>query len=257
MAPIWSYNDEDDNGAYNNLKFDHSDRFLSDMLKMLREGSYNDVCIKLHYGEIKANKSVLAARCEYFDATFRWKDNNNHEVEEIVITDCSKKIIMTRIIEYIFTGVLQIKDLNFLEFLELKDQVRKMLPGDELEKQIEDIFKDEDNAYYLRNSSLNILPTKAEVVKALSRVENGNLQSEVVAELAREIERSTIIITGDQKEIEKAVAVSNLLSLGVVETLQHLELHSKREREILQHLDLELINAEPRDFFTGSWISSG
>ena len=208
-----------------NLKFDLSERFLSDMLKMFRDGSYNDVCIKLHDGEIKANKSVLAARCNYFDATFRWKDNNNHEVEEIVITDCSKKI-MTRIIEYIFTGVLQAKNLNFLEFLELKDQVRKMFPGDELEGQIEDILKDEDNDYYSPYSSFNILPTKEEVVNALSRVENGNLQSEVMAELAREIERSCsfIIITGDQKKIEKAVAVSNLLSLGVIETVQHLKL---------------------------------
>ena len=231
QGPIW---DEEDNGGYK-LKFDLSERFLCDMQKMLREGSYNDVCIKLHDGEIKANKSVLAARCDYFDATFRWKDNNNHEVEEIVIKDCSKKI-MTRIIEYIFTGILQAKDLNLLEFLELKDQVRKMFPGDELEGQIEDILKyedndeyspyDEDNDEYSPYSILNILPTKAEAVKALSRVENGNLQSEVMAELAREIERScsTIIITDDPKELEKAVAVSNLLSLGVIETVQHLKL---------------------------------
>jgi len=225
--PIWSRSNDDneeegDNFGYN-LKFDLNERFLSDMLKMFREGSYNDVCIKLHDGEIKANKSVLAARCDYFAATFRWKENNNHEVEKIVITDCSKKI-MTRIIEYIFTGVLQTKDLKFLDFIELKDQVRKMFPGDELEGQIEDILKDEDNDYYLSNSSLNILPTNEEVVKALSRVENGNLQSAVMAELAREIERSTIIITGDPKQLEKAITLSNLFSLGVIESVQHLDL---------------------------------
>ena len=48
--------------------------------EMLRDGSLNDVCIKLHDGEIKANKSVLAKRCEYFAAAFRWKENNNQEV---------------------------------------------------------------------------------------------------------------------------------------------------------------------------------
>ena len=223
MAPIWSYNDEEE---FEELKFDLSERFLCDMQKMLREGSYNDVCIKLHDGEIKANKSVLAARCDYFDATFRWKHKNNHEVQEIVINDCSKKI-MTRIIEYIFTGILQTKDLNLLDFIELKDQVRKMFPGDELEGQIEDILTDVDNDEYSPSpyaySSLNILPTKAEAVKALSRVENGNLQSEVMAELAREIERScsTIFISGDPKQ---AIALSNLLSLGVIESVQHLDL---------------------------------
>ena len=101
----------------NELILDCSDRFLSDMMKMFRDGSFNDVCIKLHDGDIKANKSVLAARCEYFAATFRWKDNNNQEVEKIVVDDCSKKI-MTCIIEYIFTGILKATDLNLLDFLE-------------------------------------------------------------------------------------------------------------------------------------------
>ena len=232
--PFWRNNDESDQGL--ELNFDLSERFLSDMLKMIREGSYNDVCIKLHDGEIKANKSILAARCDYFDATFRWKDNNNQDVEEIVINDCSKKV-MTRIIEYIFTGVLKAKDLNLLEFLELKDQVRKMFPGDELEVQFEAILKDETNHNYLPSTSLDSLPTYDDVVKALSRVETGNLQSEVMAEFAREIEKShsDIIITrdtGNQEENEKAIALSNLLSLGVIETVKHLRLHPENLRSL-------------------------
>ena len=91
---------------YNVMGFDLRERFQNDMKEMLRDGSLNDVCIKLHDGEIKANKSVLAKRCEYFAATFRWKSNNNHDVEEIVVNDCSTKI-MTRIIEYLFTGILK------------------------------------------------------------------------------------------------------------------------------------------------------
>ena len=67
---------------------DRSKQFMSDMVKMLCDGSSDDVFIKLHDGEIKANKDVLAARCEYFAATFRWKSNNNHDVEEIVVNDC-------------------------------------------------------------------------------------------------------------------------------------------------------------------------
>ena len=148
----WGYKDDTCDCRRNKAKdrsikeFDFKDKFVNDMMKMLSDGSFNDVCIKLHDGEIKAIKNVLAARCEYFAATFRWKSNNNHNVEEIVINDCSKKI-MTRIIEYIFTGILKVKDLNLLEFLELKDQVRKMFPGDKLMGPIEEVLKIEDHRY--------------------------------------------------------------------------------------------------------------
>ena len=121
-------------------KFDLSDGLASDILKMFRDGSFNDVCIKLHDGEIKANKSVLAARSEYCAATFRWKANANQDMEEIVINDCSMKI-MNRIMEYIFYGILRAKDLKLLEFLELKNQFQKMFPGGELVGQIEHFLK--------------------------------------------------------------------------------------------------------------------
>ena len=153
---------------------DKSWQFVRDMMQMFHDGSFNDVCIKLHDGEIKANKSVLAARCEYFAATFRWKSNNNHDAEEIVVSDCSKKI-MTRIIKYLFSGVLKIDDLSLLELLQLRDQVRKMLPGEDLEEflleyvynpgPLTKMFQD----YYF-------FPDDEEIVKTLSLVESGNLQ---------------------------------------------------------------------------------
>ena len=59
----------------NVMGLDLREKFQNDMKEMLRDGSLNDVCIKLHDGEFKANKSVLAKRCEYFAATFRWKSN--------------------------------------------------------------------------------------------------------------------------------------------------------------------------------------
>ena len=161
--------------------FNVRDRFLSDMMKMYREGSFNDVCIKLHDGEIKANKSVLAARSEYFAATFRWKNNNNHDVEEIVVNDCSKMIMTCIIIDYIFSGFLKAKDLNLLEFLELKDQVQKIFPGEKLEEKIE---------HYLHNADFSV-PTNEEIVKAISLVESGNLQSHVLAEFGKFTEKGS------------------------------------------------------------------
>jgi len=212
------------------LKFDLSDRFSNDMLKMFREGSFNDVCIKLHDGEIKANKSVLAARCEYFAAAFRWKDNNNQkvEVEKIGVNDCSKKI-MTRIIEYIFTGILNANDLNLLEFLELKDQIRKMFPGDKLEGQIEDILKINDDRYFSPNRIFNILPTNKEIANAFSLVENGNLQSEVMAELARAIESLIWHEKRGVKNEERTRALASLVSYGVIVSVQHLKVDLRHD----------------------------
>ena len=83
--PVWEVPYSSSNYPYTDepeqdvKSIDRSKKFVSDMMKMLLDGSSNDVCIKLHDGEIKANKNVLAARCEYFAATFRWKSNNNHK----------------------------------------------------------------------------------------------------------------------------------------------------------------------------------
>ena len=232
-------NDTSDQIPWLNTKFDLSDRVTTDILKMLREGSFNDVCIKLHDGEIKANKFVLAARCEYFAATFRWKDNNNHEEQEVIINDCSKKI-MTRIIEYIFSGILQAKDLKLLEFLELKDQVRKMFPGDKLEGQIEDLLKsltsggglysfmDKDNHFSKRCSSLALPPTDKEIVKALSLVETGNLQPQVLVESSRAIESFIMEWRGGERFEENTLALENLVSHGVIESVPNLKLDLRK-----------------------------
>ena len=166
-----------DNGFKPVKSIDRSGQFASDMMKILHDGSFNDVCIKLQDGEVKANKSVLAARCEYFAATFRWKNNNNHEVEEIVVNDCSMKI-MTRIMKYLFSGILKIDDLSLFELLQLRDQIRKMLPGDELEELIQKYLYSPPDKYKHEKFRKHgkFFPTNEEILKTLSFVESGNLQ---------------------------------------------------------------------------------
>merc|ERR1740128_832825 len=208
-------------------------------MKMYREGSFNDVNIKLHDGEIKANKSVLAARCEYFAATFRWKNNNSnyHDVEEIVVNDCSKKI-MTRIIEYIFSGFLEAKGLSLLEFLELKDQVRKMFPGDEIEIDMGTFFKE------TKREPLPC-PTSQEIVRALSLVESGNLQSQVLAELGTFIEKE-IEYSSDHQET-KILALASLAHYGVIDVVKKIKLYSEEKEETtlyLVPLDLGLVPSD-------------
>ena len=195
-------------------------------MKMLLDGSSNDVCIKLHDGEIKANKSVLAKRCKYFAATFRWKSNNNHDVEEIVVNDCSTKI-MKCIIEYFFSGILKAKDLHLLDFLELKDQVQKILPGDELEEMIEKYLEESSDARLGFGFSF---PTNEEIVKALSLVESGNLNSQVIVEFRENIEKG-------KDSLGKVAALASLVYHGVMTSIEKVSLCSHSYGNLDDSLD--------------------
>ena len=119
---------------------DFKEDFNQGMLRMLSEGSSNDVRIILSDGEIMANKDVLAAQSEYFAANFRFKEKAEEGSDHIDITDCSKEV-MERIIKYLFTGSIKFKDLGLLQLLELLNQVRKMLLKSDLKDLVESYIK--------------------------------------------------------------------------------------------------------------------
>ena len=123
-------------GIDNEIEADLRDHFSDDMLSMLSQGTTNDLRIILRDGEITANKDVLAARCEYFAANFRWKEETKDDSDIIEITDCSKEV-MKRILHYLFTGHIKFKDLGILQQLELVNQIRKLLLKGDLHTRIE------------------------------------------------------------------------------------------------------------------------
>ena len=90
------------------------DKFKSDILAMITSGTSNDVRILLEDGEeITANKDVLCARSDYFSTMFR---NNNQvsfvegETNKVDMGHCSK-VIMVKIIKYLFSGDMILHDL--------------------------------------------------------------------------------------------------------------------------------------------------
>ena len=128
-------------------------KLSSDLIKMLHNENFNDVCIKLHDGEVFANKVMLSARSEYFAASLRWKENNKvmeDAKHEIIFENCSMKI-MALVIEYFYSGVLKVNDLTIMELLELREQVRILLPGDKIDSIIGELMQEE------RFDQLNIL----------------------------------------------------------------------------------------------------
>ena len=52
---------------------DRRDKFVSDIMAMITNGTSNDVKIVLKDGEISANKDVLSARSNYFATNFEQK----------------------------------------------------------------------------------------------------------------------------------------------------------------------------------------
>ena len=134
--------DSSDSNQEEHFDADFKKNFNKDMLAMLNKGSPNDVRILLRDGEITANKDVLAARCEYFAANLRWKEETKDDSDIVEITDCSKKV-MERIIKYLFTGSIKFKDLGLMQLLELVNQVRKLLLKGDLQGLIEKVIREE------------------------------------------------------------------------------------------------------------------
>ena len=93
---------------------------MEDILRLLKNGSFTDIRIILEDGEILANKDVLATRCEYFATMF----SNNEvkfiegETNSVDLSYCSK-VVMDKIIDYLFSGEMKFNDFNLEQLLSL------------------------------------------------------------------------------------------------------------------------------------------
>ena len=93
---------------------------------------HKDVKIILDDGEIEASKFVLAARSEYFKKMF----NDAHrfkESQENAVTIPYKRIVMNKVIEYLYGGELNIDGLAMVEVFQYLDLLRMMMLDDAFE----------------------------------------------------------------------------------------------------------------------------
>ena len=113
----------------------NKDKFSSDIMKMLTNGTSNDVKIVLEDGHILANKDVLCARSEYFSTMLSNGSNNNQvkfiegETKTVDMAYCSK-IIMEKIIKYFFSGNMVLNDLSFGNLLKMMNMTSMMMLDD-------------------------------------------------------------------------------------------------------------------------------
>ena len=110
------------------------DKFKFDILAMITSGTSNDVRIVLEDGEISANKDVLCARSDYFSTMLSNRKDNQvkfveGETNKVDMGHCSK-VIMEKIIEYLFSGDMKLHDLSLPDLLKMMNMTSMMLLDD-------------------------------------------------------------------------------------------------------------------------------
>ena len=101
----------------------HHEEVIDDLVKMLKNGTSNDVTIQVEDGEMKVNMDVLMARSEYFS---RMLQANNFEEGKSGSIDFTyvKKSIMEGVVYYLFSGEINFKDYNLPQLLEMMNLAR-------------------------------------------------------------------------------------------------------------------------------------
>ena len=140
---------------------------ISDIMKMITTGTSNDVKIVLEDGEIHANKDVLSARCAYFATCFSSKFIEG-ETNVVTFSHCSK-MIMEKIIKYLFCGEMKLHDLLLADLLKMMNMTKMMMLDDLLED-VQDFC-----AKYIEDSGVN-LGTLPELVNGLILAEQFKLE---------------------------------------------------------------------------------
>ena len=121
-------------------------RLTEDLLKLLENGSSNDVTIILEDGELRANKDILMARCPYFATML----NNQNFVESKTNTIkmmTGDKETMMRVLRYIFSGDIAAlsNGLSLYHLIKLMDLLRLLLLDQAFSKAEQKTFKVIDN----------------------------------------------------------------------------------------------------------------
>ena len=159
---------------------DGRDKFVEDILQLLKNGSSSDVRIILEDGEILANKDVLSTRCEYFATMF----SNNEakfiegETNSVNMSHCSK-VIMEKIINYLFSGQMKFNDLKLDQLLKLMNMASLML--------LDDVFTIAEDFVlgWLPDSGVNLgfLPELVSGLKLAEQFKLNAIKEEITREL--------------------------------------------------------------------------
>ena len=100
----------------------------ADLLGSLKNPDFCDIKILANDGEIPAHSLILRIRSEYFRAMF---NNNCVESSSSLVKIPYPKVVVEKLIIYLYTGEMEFEDLQLGLLLDLLDLLRLMnLSGD-------------------------------------------------------------------------------------------------------------------------------
>ena len=168
--------------------FEDRDQLVEDLLKILEQGSVNDVKIKLRDGEISANKDFLMGRSDYFKTMFnsKFKEGETNTVD----MSHSSKIIMEKIIKFLFTGAVIFDDLTLPQLLEMS-HLSKMLLLDKFQEEVNDFIQ--NDKIQDGREDVKILP---DLISAMKYADQYNLE-DINENIKKEIFCGLKVIPGD------------------------------------------------------------
>ena len=197
------------------------DGFVSDIMKLIANGSSNDVKIVLQDGEIMANKDIISARCEYFATMFSNKEVKfiEGETNSVDLSFC-RKVVMEKIISFLFIGDVELHDLSFAHLMDLMHMSNMML--------LEDLFADTQKFVlgFLPDSGVNC-GSIPELVEGLILAEQFKLET-IKDALLLEL----FLSLKDVPHIPEVVKNSEAFKLLPESLLKEVLLHEAREKTV-------------------------
>ena len=193
------------------------DKMTEDLLKC---EEHFDVTMKCEDGEIKSSKFFLSARSEYFSTMF--KENQFKESSGVVKFDC-KKIIMEKIIHYLYGQNLVVDGLSLEERLELFNLMRMML----LDKTVDNL----EGKLFLalvkktRIDDYDTFPTAVEILDATLKL-NLNVSKDIANYMGEYFHNILHFLEDDSADITLSKPVLIALASSTAHEMDKLKLHN-------------------------------
>ena len=218
------------------------DKFKSDILAMITNGTSNDVKILLEDGEILANKDVLCARSDYFATMFSYNNQVSFvegETNKVDMSHCSK-IVMEKVIKYMFSGDMELHDLTLPDLVKMMNMTSMMMM--------------DDLHGFIKDYVLELIPDSGDncaclpdIVNSLMLAENFGLE-DIKEALVHELFMSLTVVPQIPEVVQNS-EVFKILPTNLLKEIflynRHVDVEDEDEEETSDDDDLEEKNQEP------------
>ena len=191
----------------------NKDFVTSDLLKLPK-----DIVIVLEDGQIEANKDLLSVRSDFFERSFNNPEFMESPFKSIIMKGCTKAA-MRAIVDYIYTGDMDLRNHSLATLLRIMNFSREILIEDDLFNRIEAFLRDlltvnssESIANFLKriadSSRISGVSTATDLMKCPVLVEGFRLDN-LRESVFRFTSATILMIVNYREKKQKVAAVDN------------------------------------------------